>query len=125
MMINTNPHRSVAARRTAQGTAATALLAGLATAFLAMAAPAPALAQSAKATCNTLDQNGKPLSQPNIGFICGQVEAMRQDCEKIVQNGNRSPFLIGHCIGFTARDVTATGSADQTRSQSKTSGGSH
>lgn len=128
--MNRNVHSSTAYSDTAfravsvaKAPLTLALLAALGTASLFLTAPSPAQAQNAggKATCSTMDQNGRPLPQPNIGFICGQVEAMRQDCEK----GATSPFLMGHCFGFPARDVTATGSVGGTRSQATTSGGGH
>lgn len=97
-----------------------AVLAGLATAGLAFAAPAPARAQAGQVTCNTMGADGRALPQPNIGFICGQIEAMRQDCANIEKNGYAQ--LFNHCFGFTRRDVTATGSIS-TRSQDKNAGG--
>ena len=98
---------------------ATALLAGLATACLAWGAPAPA--HAAEGTCSTLDQNGKPLQQPNISYGCTQWEALRQDCDKVETNGYRQ--LFNHCFAFAPGDI-ATGSIPRNaETQSKSSGG--
>ncbi|WP_043748545.1 hypothetical protein [Methylobacterium nodulans] len=74
--------------------------------------PAAAQAQSrpdgvtyaTKYSCLPQDATGKPLDNPNVPFICGQVDAFRSDCEMQMKLGNTAA-MASHCFGWEPRHV--------------------
>jgi hypothetical protein len=55
-------------------------------------------------SCSNLDVNGKPLPNPNVPFICSQVDAHRADCEMSMKSGNKVA-MASHCFGWEPEHV--------------------
>ena len=80
-------------------------------------------------TCLSLDQNGRPLPNPNASFVCNQIEFERQDCEALrraIPASEMTVMNVTHCYDFRREDVRARpgGAAATTREDQKVGGSS-
>ena len=55
--------------------------------------------------CDPLDQDGKTLPNSPAGFICRQIDFIRQDCELLRLASDLPVLTIAHCIGWRLVDV--------------------
>ena len=101
--------------------------------LLAAVYPACAQAQSPDGprydTCLSLDQNGRPIPNPNASYGCAQIEFERQDCEALrrAMPAADTPVMnVTHCRDFRMEDVRARpgGVPAATRADQKVGGGS-
>src|SRR4051812_35125183 len=82
--------------------------------LLAAVYPVCAQAQTEAAprydTCLSLDQNGRPMPNPNASYVCAQIEFERQDCEALrrtVSAADMPVMNMTHCRDFRMEDVRA------------------
>ncbi|GJD53256.1 hypothetical protein OPKNFCMD_6029 [Methylobacterium crusticola] len=55
-------------------------------------------------SCMPQDENGRSLANPNVPFICDQVDAFRKDCEMQMKMGN-TLAMGSHCFGWEPQHV--------------------
>lgn len=74
--------------------------------------------------CLSLDQNGKTLPNPNVSSICGQNDALRNDCE-IMRMRTEEPMMNNlHCFFWRRVDVRpGIGTVQSPATRAQTSGG--